>query len=94
MPEIDDTTLRRVLVLDAQENNQEGAERIYRSVAELRDLLPPETQKCLAAIFEWAREGIRHQNDVNSTPELEALHGAVSYARDVLVETARRREPQ
>jgi hypothetical protein len=94
MPEIDDTTLRRVLVLDAQENNQEGAEQIYRSVAELRDLLRPETQKCVAAILEWAREGIRYQCQVNNTPELEALHAAVGYARDVLVETARRREPQ
>jgi hypothetical protein len=93
MPELDETIIRRARVLDAQQKKQEGAEQIYRCVAPLRDLLPPESQRCVAAILEWAREGIRYQNQVNSTPELDALHAAVSYARDVLVETARRREP-
>jgi hypothetical protein len=90
MPELDETTLRKVLVLDAQNNNQEGAERIYRCVAPLRDLLPSDAQKCLAAVFEWAIQGIKHQDDLGHTDEMEALRSAMSYARDVLVETARR----
>ncbi len=92
MPELDDTTLRRILVIDAAENHQEGAEQIYRCVAALRDHLPPDAQKCLAAIMEWAREGLTHQNETNRTPELESMHAAVTYARDVLVETARKAE--
>jgi hypothetical protein len=94
MPEIDETVIRRALVLDAQQNHQEGAEQIYRCVAPLRDLLPPDAQKWVVAIFEWAREGIRHHNQTQSSSELEALHAAMGYARDVLLETARRGKPE
>jgi hypothetical protein len=94
MPEIDETVIRRALVLDAQQNHQEGAEQIYRCVAPLRDLLPPDAQTCLAVILEWAREGIRHHNQTQGSSDLEALRAAVSYARDVLLETARRGKPE
>jgi len=92
MPELDETTLRRVLVLDAQQRELEGAEQIYRCVAPLRDLLPADAQKCLAAIFEWAREGMNAQHQATPSAELEALQAAITYARDVLLDTARTSE--
>lgn len=68
----------------------EGAEQIYRCVARLRDELPTETKKCLAAIFEWALQGINNEIPLNRTRDMEALCAAISYARDVLVETPKR----
>lgn len=88
--DLDATGVRRALVMDEAGARDEGAEGIYRSVAPMRDLLPPEAQKHLAAVFEWAREGIRRQIEVNRTPELEALHTAYTYARDVLIAAAQK----
>lgn len=83
--DLDATGVRRALVLDEQNNLKEGAEGVYRAVAPLRDQLPADAQKHLAAVFEWAREGIHRQIESNRTPELEALHAAYTYARDVLI---------
>ncbi len=68
----------------------EGAEQIYRCVAQLRDALPIETQRCVAVVFEWALEGINRENQLNRAPDIEALCAAISYARDALVETVNR----
>jgi len=89
--ELDSTGARRALVESAHENQHERAEGIYRAVAPLRDLLPVEAQKHMASVFEWAREGLRRQIEADATPELEALHAACTYARDVLVATIEKR---
>ena len=71
-----------------------SAEAVYRSVSTLCDLLPPDTQKQLAVCFEWAREGISRQTSEDRvSPELEGLHAAYGYARDVILATARKRSP-
>ena len=84
--DLDTTAVRRALVLDRQGEQLEGAESIYQTVVQLRPLLSADACKHLAAIFEWAREGIRQQVDID--PGLEALHAACTYARDVLVAEA------
>jgi hypothetical protein len=45
-------------------------------------------------VFEWAREGLRQQVAINSTPELEALRAAYTYARDVLLAEAEEEKPR
>jgi len=74
---------------EAAQQFHEGAEQIYRCVASLRDVLPTEAQKCLAAVFEWALEGINRESLLNRAPDIEALRAAMSYARDVLVEATK-----
>jgi hypothetical protein len=99
--ELDTTALRRLLQEDlastgvrkgleesAQERGHGGAERVYRSVATLRDCLRPEAQQGLAVCFEWAREGIVRHAAGELSEELKALHAAYGYARDVMLETA------
>jgi hypothetical protein len=71
-------------------NGFESAERVYRAVTSLRDLLPPEAQQQLAVCFEWAREGIARQTNAAVSPDLEALHAAYAYARDAMLEAAGR----
>ena len=88
--DLSSTGVRRALLEAAQEQQQEGAEGIYRAVAPLRDLLPPDAQKHLASVFEWAREGINRQLEIERSADLQALHAACTYARDVLVATVRR----
>jgi hypothetical protein len=87
------TAVRRALVLNRQDEHPEGAESIYRCAAQLRHLLPADARKHLAAVFEWAREGIRQQVQINSTPELEALRAACTYACDVLLAEAEEGKP-
>ena len=72
----------------------ESAERVYRAVTSLRDLLPPDAQQQLAVCFEWAREGIVHQTHSAVSPELEALHAAYAYARDAMLEAAANSVPR
>ena len=75
-------------------NGFASAEAVYRSVSTLCDLLPPDTQKQLAVCFEWAREGIARQTSEDEvSSELEGLHAAYGYARDVMLATARKRSP-
>lgn len=71
-----------------------SAEAVYRSVSTLCDLLPPHIQKQLAVCFEWAREGIARQTSEDKvSPQLEGLHAAYAYARDVMLATASKRSP-
>lgn len=74
---------------ERQRPSYEGAETVYRSVATLRDFLPPKAQQGLAICFEWAREGIVRRSTGELSPELKALHAAYGYARDVMLETAK-----
>jgi hypothetical protein len=92
--DLDTTAVRRALVLDRQDEHQEGTESIYRTAAQLRHLLPADARKHLAVVFEWAREGLRQQVAINSTPELEALRAAYTYARDVLLAEAEEEKPR
>ncbi len=88
--DLDATAVRRGLTAEAF-IAQEGAEALCRSVDSLRDVLSMEAQKQLALAFEWAREGIARQAGENRSTELEALHAAYSYARDVLLESVRKK---
>jgi hypothetical protein len=72
----------------------ESAELVYRAVTCLRDLLPSEAQQQLAVCFEWAREGIVRQSSGEVSPDLEALHAAYAYARDAMLEAAKRKSPK
>lgn len=75
-------------------NGFASAEAVYRSVSTLCDMLPPHIQKQLAVCFEWAREGIARQTSEDKvSPELQGLHAAYGYARDVMLATARKRSP-
>lgn len=87
---LESTGMRRALVEVAHANGFESAEAVYRAVASLRDLLPAEAQEQVAACFEWAREGIARQTADKISPELEALHAAYGYARDVMLAAARK----
>lgn len=87
--DLDNTAVRRALTPDALVA-QEGAEALYRTVDSLRDYLSIQAQKQLAIVFEWAREGIGRQTVDNRSAELEALHAAYSYARDVLLASAKK----
>lgn len=86
--DLEATAMRKALVSDAQAAGHESAEALYRSVVSLRDLLPAETQTDLAVCFEWAREGIARQTSGEISCELQALHAAYAYARDVMLATA------
>lgn len=81
--------VRKALAESAQARGHEGAETVYRTVATLRDCLPPKAQEGLAVCFEWAREGIVRRTTGDLSPELRALHAAYGYARDVMLETAK-----
>lgn len=90
--DLSETAIRRLNPGDLESAGlrHESAEAVYRSVAALRDLLPTEVQKQLAVCFEWAREGIARQTAGEISPELQALHAAYAYARDVMLETAKK----
>jgi hypothetical protein len=88
--DLDATSVRRALVVDRRKNKREGAEGIYRTAGQLRDVLPTDGHRDVALMLEWAIEGIRRQIEVNRTPQLEALHEAYAYARDVLVAMLRK----
>jgi hypothetical protein len=99
--ELEETGIRRIRreILEATGDDApqavrvsgfESAERVYRAVTSLRDLLPPDAQQQLAVCFEWAREGIAHQTNAAVSPDLEALHAAYAYARDAMLEAAGR----
>jgi hypothetical protein len=81
----EDTGIHRALPLagEAGPDVYESADTLYRLVPLLRELLPREAKRQLAVAFEWAREGIVKQGA--TTPELEALHAAYGYARDVML---------
>ena len=59
--------------------------RALGTVVWLRDQLPADAQMQLAVCFEWAREGIGRQSAGEITKELQALHAAYTYARDVML---------
>jgi hypothetical protein len=82
----DDTGIHRALQLPGKAGRDvyESAETVYRAVPMLRELLPREAKRQLALALEWAREGICKQG-VTISPELEALHTAYGYARDVML---------
>lgn len=82
--DIDSTGVRRSLEIGAREEGFRNAESVYRAVAALRDLLPEEARRQVVVMLEWAREGITRQKP-DSTGELQALHAAYTYARDVLI---------
>jgi hypothetical protein len=88
--DLESTGMRKALAESAQVNGFESAEAVYRAVASLRDLLPADAQKQVAVCFEWAREGIARQTADTVSPELEALHAAYGYARDVMLAAARK----
>ncbi|HEY4645030.1 MAG TPA: hypothetical protein VIH25_02000 [Steroidobacteraceae bacterium] len=87
--DLESSGVRNALTENGQASGHERAEAVYRSVAPLRDLLPPDAQKQLAICFEWAREGIAHHTAGEVSPELSALHAAYGYARDVMLETTK-----
>jgi hypothetical protein len=60
----------------------------------LRDQLPLDAQTQLAVCFEWAREGIARQSSGEISEDLKALHAAYTYARDLMVESVRKRGPK
>jgi len=76
--------VRRALEAGAREEGFRNAESVYRAVAALRDLLPEEARRQMVVMLEWAREGITRQKP-DTTGELQALHAAYTYARDVLI---------
>ncbi len=78
------------LIQNAHVSHHESAEAVYRSVATLRDSLPPDAQKQLAVCFEWARQGIARQTAGAVSPELRVLHEAYGYARDVMLEATKK----
>ena len=99
--ELDVTAIRRIKreILEATSDEApprapaggfESAELVYRTVVPLRDLLPPAAQQQLAVCFEWAREGIVRQTAGEVSGELAALHAAYAYARDAMLEAAKR----
>ena len=103
--ELEETAIRRIRreILEATGDGApqttpgsgfESAERVYRAVTSLRDLLPPEAQQQLAVCFEWAREGIARQTNGAVSPDLGALHAAYAYARDAMLEASRSPTPQ
>jgi hypothetical protein len=89
--DLESTGVRQALTEDAQASGHASAEAVYRSVAPLRDLLQPDAQRQLAICFEWAREGIASVRAGQTSQELEALHAAYGYARDVMLETTKKR---
>lgn len=89
--DLDTTAVRRVLTMQAHVEGHERAEAVYRSVAALRDLLPAAAQTQMAIAFEWARKGIAGQGVRSS--ELDALDAAYTYARDVMLVSARKKLP-
>ena len=70
---------------EARAEGHSSAEAVYRTVVWLRDQLSADAQIQLAVCFEWAREGIARQSAGEITKELQALHAAYSYARDVML---------
>jgi hypothetical protein len=88
--DVDATGNRKALVAEAHASGHDSAEALYRAVVWLRDQLPAEAQTQLALCFEWAREGIARQSTGDLSAELKALHAAYTYARDVMMASARR----
>lgn len=85
------TGVRRALEVGAREEGFRNAESVYRAVAALRDLLPEEARRQVVVMLEWAREGITSQK-ADSNGELQALHAAYTYARDVLISLHTRKD--
>src|SRR5262245_4136776 len=81
---------RKARLARAQASGHESAEAVYRIVVWLRDQLPADAQKQLAVCFEWAREGIVRQTTGDVSEELKALHAAYTYARDLMLDSARK----
>ncbi|HSC06702.1 MAG TPA: hypothetical protein VLD59_07735 [Steroidobacteraceae bacterium] len=88
--DVDASGVRRARVAQAKAEGHSSAEAVYRTVVWLRDQLPADAQTQLAVCFEWAREGIARQSAGEITQELQALHAAYTYARDVMLTRARK----
>jgi hypothetical protein len=92
--ELDASGVRKARIAQAHASGHEGAEAVYRTVVWLRDQLPLDAQTQLAVCFEWAREGITRQSSGEISEDLKALHAAYTYARDLMVESVRKRGPK
>ena len=88
--DVDASAVRKARVAQARADGHSSAEAVYRTVVWLRDQLPADAQTQLAVCFEWAREGIARQSAGEITQELQALHTAYTYARDVMLTRARK----
>jgi hypothetical protein len=88
--DVDASGVRKARVAQAQADGHSSAEAIYRTVVWLRDQLPADAQQQLAVCFEWAREGIARQSAGEISAELQALHAAYTYARDVMLVRAKK----
>ena len=86
--DVDSTGVRKARLAEARAGGLASAESVYRIVVWLREQLPPDAQTQLAVCFEWAREGIARQPSGEITKELQALHAAYTYARDVMLAQA------
>ena len=91
--DLESTGVCKASAENAHASSHERAEAVYRSVATLRDTLPPAGHKELAVCFEWARQGIARQTAGGLSPELEVLYAAYCYARDVMLEAAKKSGP-
>jgi hypothetical protein len=83
--DVESSAVRKARLAAAKAEGHSSAEAVYRTVVWLRDQLPADAQMQLAVCFEWAREGIARQSAGEITQELQALHAAYSYARDVML---------
>jgi hypothetical protein len=89
--DLDASGVRKARVAQAHASGHESAEAVYRTVVWLRDELPVDAQKQLAVCFEWAREGIARQSTGDVSEELKALHAAYTYARDLMLDSVRKK---
>ena len=83
--DVESSAVRKARLAEARAEGHSSAEAVYRTVVWLRDQLSADAQIQLAVCFEWAREGIARQSAGEITKELQALHAAYSYARDVML---------
>src|SRR5262245_11512208 len=88
--DVDSSGVRKARLAEAKASGHSSAEAVYRTVVWLRDQLPADAQIQLAVCFEWAREGIARQTSGEITRELQALHSAYTYARDVMLTRSRK----
>jgi hypothetical protein len=89
--DVDANEVRKARLAAACVSEHSSAETVYRTVVWLCDQLPPDAQTQLAVCFEWAREGIVRQAPGEISQELKALHAAYTYARDVMLHGAQRK---
>jgi len=79
------TGTRRALLEAARGLGHHDSQAVLRTLAVLRDNLPPEVRLQIAMMLDWAREGLNHSAGDVQKPELTALGSAYAHARDVLL---------